>query len=234
MCIAAVALLVTGCGGHEASNHGNTASSPPPGFLKSKPKVQHPTAAHFVATVDNPWFPLQPGTVLTSIGAEGADAVKDVFRVTSDTKVVDGVTCTVVDDRVYTNGTLSERTADWYAQDDKGNVWYFGEATAELNRDGSVKSTEGSWEAGKHGAMAGLFMPARPRVGEAHWQEYQAGQAADQFRVKSIEGNQLMLTEEWSPLEPKVLDHKLYARGVGTVEEATVKGGTEHLALVPR
>src|SRR5207248_11247378 len=111
-----------------------------------------------------------------------------------------------------------------------GNVWYFGEATAELDPRGRVKSTEGTWQAGVHGARAGIYMPAHPRVGQSGRQEYYKGQAEDHFRVLSV--GQRLLTQEWTALEPGVIDHKLYARGVGTVREETVKGGNERNVLV--
>src|SRR5207244_360683 len=120
---------------------------------------------------------------------------------------------------------LEERTSDWYAQDEQGNVWYFGEDTAELTPSGKVKNTEGSWEAGKDGAVAGIFMPASPAVGQSGLQEYYKGQAEDHFQVLSLtapvhtpgaSGNAL-LTKEWTPLEPNVLDHKYYVRGIGNV-----------------
>jgi hypothetical protein len=41
-----------------------------------------------------------------------------------------------------------------------------------------------------------------------------------------------LLTKEWTPLEPGVIDHKLYVRGIGNVEEQTVKGGDERAKLV--
>src|SRR5205814_656697 len=133
------------------------------------------------------------------------------------------------------------RTTDWYAQDRAGNVWYFGEATAELDAHGRVTSTEGSWRAGVNGARAGLFMPAHPRVGQRFRQEYFKGHAEDHFAVLSLaatartpaaSSRHALLTKEWTPLEPGVLDHKLYVRGIGLVKEQSVKGGNERAELV--
>jgi hypothetical protein len=143
-----------------------------------------------------------------------------------------GAPCAVVDDRLYLAGKLEERTTDWYTQDAHGNVWYFGEDTAELTPSGKVKSTEGSWLAGRNGAKPGIFMPAHPKVGQAFRQEYLKGEAEDHFRVVAFLGPSALLTEEWTPLEPGVLDHKLYVRGTGTVLERTVKGGDELNELV--
>jgi hypothetical protein len=154
-----------------------------------------------------------------------------VVRVTGARKTILGVTTTAVSDRLYLSGRLEERTTDWYAQDSMGNVWYFGEATAELDRHGRVKTREGSWQAGVNGARAGIFMPGDPRPGQSGRQEFLRGHAEDHFKVLR-RTHTTVLTKEWTPLEPGVIDHKLYRRGVGTVLEETVKGGDERNTLV--
>ena len=203
---------------------------------------QHaPDPSRFVRTVDNPWFPLRPGTTFVYRGVKDGEPSRDVVRVTSRTRVIQGVRCTAVSDRLYTSGRLSERTTDWYAQDRDGTVWYFGEDTAELDRAGKVTSREGSWLAGVAGARAGVFMPARPRVGQRFRQEYLKGHANDHFqvlslrapvRVPAVSSHRALLTKEWTPLEPDVVDHKLYVRGIGLVDERTIRGGDERNALV--
>jgi hypothetical protein len=194
-----------------------------------------------VARVDNAWFPLVPGTTFVYRGAKDGRPSKDVVTVTGRTKTIQGVRCTVVRDDLYERGRLAERTTDWYAQDASGTVRYYGEATAELDRNGRVTSTEGSWQAGVDGATAGVFMPARPAVGQSFRQEYLRGSAEDHFRVLSLgasvtvpftSSKHALLTEEWTPLEPGVVDHKLYIRGLGLVKEETVKGGSERAVLV--
>jgi hypothetical protein len=195
----------------------------------------------FAPRVDNPWFPLIPGTTFVYRGVKDGKAARDVVTVLHTTKRIQGVRCTSVSDRLYLAGRLEERTTDWYAQDRRGNVWYFGEATAELDRSGHVTSTEGSWLAGRHGAHAGIYMPARPRVGQTGRQEYYKGHAEDHFAVVSvharvsvpyISSSRAVLTKEWTPLEPGTLDHKYYVHGVGTVKEVTVKGPLERDVLV--
>src|SRR5207302_3106277 len=86
--------------------------------------------AGFVARVDNAWFPLEPGTTYVYHGVKDGKPSRAVFTVTDKTKLIHGVRCTEIDDRLYLKGRLGERTKDWYAQDARGNVWYFGEATA--------------------------------------------------------------------------------------------------------
>jgi hypothetical protein len=197
--------------------------------------------ADFGARVDNPWFPLLPGTTFVYTGTENGKPLRDVLRVTHRTATIDGAPCVVIDDRLYVSGRLEERTTDWYSQDSKGNVWYFGEQTASrLDRKGTPV-TSGTWKAGVAGAKPGIYMLANPRVGQSAQQEFYKGQAEDHFQVLSLRAavsvpyvstKAAMLTKEWTPLEPGVLDHKLYVRGVGTVLEETVKGGTEHLELI--
>lgn len=233
----ALAVLVAGCGSGGGSGGGTGASYPRAGAESPLPAIR---PADFTGTVDNAWFPLTPGSVLTYTGAKDGKAARDVFTVTHETYVVDGVRCVVIHDSLYLDGTLEEKTSDWYAQDRAGNVWYFGESTAELDENGHVTSTEGSWQAGKDGATPGIFMPARPAVGQTFLQEYLKGQAEDHFQVLALAASvttpatttaAALLTKEWTPLEPGVVDQKYYVRGIGTVKELAVRGGTESLTL---
>ena len=202
---------------------------------------KHHEAPRFTAAVDNVWFPLKPGTRFVYHGVKDGKPSRDVVTVEHSTKVIQGAPCAVVTDLLYEKGKLEERTTDWYSQDSAGNVWYFGENTAELYPNGRVKNTDGSWLAGVRGAKAGIYMPAHPRAGETGRQEYFKGQAEDHFRVQSLRvraqtpgasSSSALLTSEWTPLEPGVLDHKYYVRGIGTVLEQTVKGGVERNTLV--
>jgi hypothetical protein len=197
--------------------------------------------SNFVATIDNPWLPFKPGTVWHYTGTKDGERAKDVTTVTSRTEVVAGVPCVVVDDKLFLNGKLEETTLDYYVQDRAGNVWYFGEDTQELDANGNITSTEGSWRTGVDGAVPGIFMEGDPVIGHAFQQEYLAGQAEDHFEVLSLTAsvtvpagmyNVALLTKEWTPLEPDVLDHKWYVRGIGEVRELAVKGPKEELSLV--
>ncbi len=198
-----------------------------------------PPVSSFSARVDNPWLPLLPGTRYVYSGVKDGKRARDVVVVTHATRAINGVRCVAVDDRLTLNGRLEERTTDWYSQDARGNVWYFGERTAELDAHGRVTSTEGSWTAGVAGAQAGIFMPAHPRVGQSGRQEYYKGHAEDHFKVIGLFNTvsprgaaKALLTEETTPLEPGTVDHKLYVRGIGTVLEQTERGGDERNELV--
>jgi hypothetical protein len=173
-------------------------------------------------------------------GTRDGEKAEDTVTVTTDTKSIDDVTCVVVRDTLTLDGVLAERTDDYYAQDRVGNVWYFGEDTAELDTAGNVTSTEGTWASGVDGAMAGLFMPADPRIGQSYAQEYYAGHAEDHFvvlltnvavKVPAGSYGDAVQTLEWTPLEPDVLSEKFYVQGIGEVRELDVVGGDERLEL---
>jgi hypothetical protein len=196
----------------------------------------------FSARVTNSYYPLLPGMRWEYRGVKDSRPLRDVVVVTRRVERIGGVTCAVVIDRVHVDGRLAESTVDWFAQDHRGTVWYFGEATRELDRQGRVTSTEGSWRAGVDGARQGVFMPARPQVGRSFAQEHYPGHAEDRFRVVSATAtirvpfgtfqDRALRTEEWTPLEPGVRDAKWYVKGIGQVKEATLKGGDERAELV--
>ena len=229
--ITVVAVPVAGVVGVSSAGAKAHGYSPPP--LKPSKYVRH---------VTNPWFPLTPGTTYTYTGIRDGKEVTNVFKVTHRTKKISGVTATVIDDRLYqAGGKLAEKTTDWYAQDKRGDVVYLGESTKALDSHGNLTDTSGSWLAGRNGAKAGIFMPAHPKVGQSFRQEFLKGQAEDHFKilerhasvtVPAVSSRNAMKTEEWTPLEPGVIDDKFYVRGIGTVKEAAVKGGDEQLELV--
>src|SRR5262245_31828315 len=208
----------------------------------SAPSCPRPSGlpAGFVGLVDNPYLPLTPGTTLTYKGKLDGKPAKDVFSVTDRTKTILGVVTTGGREQGFIQGQLREDTEDWYAQDAAGNVWYFGEDTKELE-NGQVVSTEGSWEAGVNHARAGIFMPAAPEVGQVFKQEDARNVAEDCFKIVDlnasvktpfVSSNQALKTEEFSLLEPGVLDNKYYVRDTGVVREQTGQGGNDVLELV--
>ncbi len=199
------------------------------------------SSPQFSAQVTNQWFPLRPGSMWVYRGVKDGEPSREVMKVTHRTRVINGARCVSVDDRLYLSGRLEERTTDWYTQDRHGNVWYYGERTAELDRNGKLKTTEGSWTAGFEGAEPGIFMYARPKVGQSARQEHLQRQAEDHFQVLRLDASvsvpqgssqHALLTKEWTPLEPGVLDHKYYVRGIGTVLEQSVEGPVERNELV--
>ena len=191
--------------------------------------------ADFVARIDNPYWPMAPGSrwVYREIDDEGNEQRVEV-TVTHRRKTILGIEATVVHDVVSEDGAVIEDTYDWYAQDRDGNVWYLGEDTKEYRR-GEVVGTNGSWEAGVDGAQAGVVMPSDPEVGMAYRQEYYAGEAEDAGEILSLDEDVevpygsfegILKTRDTTPLEPDVVEEKYYAREIGPVLAVAVSGGS--------
>jgi hypothetical protein len=217
------------------------ASCPLPGFGPGRDYHPQIDPANFGPNVTNRYFPLTAGRTLVYTGTKDGKPALNLVAPTSRTRVIDGVRTRVVEDRLYLDNLLQERTSDYYAQDRCGSVWYFGEDTAELDRDGNVVSTEGTWHAGVDGAQPGVFMQAHPQVGRRFRQEWYQGHAEDVFKVVSRSApvtvpygsfRHALRTEETTALEPDVVDNKYYAVGIGEVAELSVRGPREGLKLV--
>ena len=258
--VAALAMVaglaaVAACGEDQTSQQpggANTSNEAIPPFA---PEVAEQPAAdyapeidpsNFVKEVDSPYFPLESGMTWVYEGQteEGPERVE--VTVLQETKRVMGVECVILRDRVWLNGELIEDTFDWHAQDKEGDVWYFGENSKELE-NGKVVSKAGSWEAGVDGALPGIIMPADPKVGDSYRQEYYKGEAEDMAKVISLDGaglngavstrydtfsKDVLVTKDWNPLEPDILEHKYYAPGIGLIGETKVTGAEEKIELI--
>src|SRR6266404_5872386 len=181
--------------------------------------------ANFVATIDNQYFPLQPGTTFIYGGQMPGGFERDEFAVTHNTRVILGVTCVEVHDSVFTDGVLTEDTLDWFAQDRDGNVWYFGENTHELE-DGLITTIDGTFMAGVNGDKPGIIMKAHPAIGDFYRQEFSLNNAEDFADTLSLTESipvpagtfhNCLKSKETTPLEPDILEHKFFAPGVGNV-----------------
>lgn len=230
-------LTLAACGGQAAAPDDTSVA---PSGEAEEPYAPVIEPANFVEGVDNQYFPLTPGTTYIYEGETEDGTERIEVYVTHETKEILGVNCVVVRDTVSLDGELVEDTFDWYAQDKDGNVWYMGEDSKEYE-DGEAVSTEGSWEAGVDGAMPGIIMEAKPLVGDSYRQEYYAGEAEDMGEVLSLTESatvphgsfdNLLMTKDWTPLEPGIAEHKYYAPGVGVVLEVLVEGGSERVELV--
>jgi len=193
----------------------------------------------FVHAITNAYFPLPVGRTLIYRGIRDGVTQIDTVHVTSQTRVLEGITATVVTDVATHNGRLLEKTTDYYAQDKQGNVWYLGEKTAAYSH-GHVDHS-GSWLAGVHDGEPGIVMLAHPQVPDAYRQEFLAGQAQDTAWIVSRGGSiklpfkvvhNVVTSLEFTVLEPKVVDKKIYAPGLGIVKEQAVQGPQEVATLV--
>jgi len=213
--------------------------APPPLPQPGEPVTLDP--ADFVSRIDNPYWPLLPGSkwVYRETDGEGGEQ-RVVVTVTNRAKTILGIDATVVHDVVSEDGELVEDTFDWYAQDRWGNVWYLGEDTKEYE-NGKFVTAAGSWEAGVDGAQGGVIMPGSPEVGMVYQQEYYAGEAEDAGEILSLDEqvevpfgsfDGVLMTKDYTPLEPDVLEHKFYARGIGPVLVVSVSGGADREELL--
>jgi hypothetical protein len=196
--------------------------------------------AGFVATIDNPYYPLPVGRTLVYRGVRDGQTQVDRVTVTSETKVIGGVTATVVKDVAKHGSTLLEKTNDWFAQDTQGNVCYLGEDTKAYLPNGQVDPS-GSWEAGVNGAVSGIIMEADPQIPDSYRQEYLQGEAEDTAWIVGLDGtvevpygieHNALTSLEHTVLEPDVIDKKVYAPGLGIVLEQALAGGQEVAKLV--
>ena len=228
--LAAALALCAGCGGDGGS------------ALPQGSEQVELDPADFTTVIDNPYWPMTPGTRWTYRELDEEGKALDVrVTVSNATKrIANGVTARVVRDTVTSDGEVIEDTFDWYAQDGDGNVWYLGEQTAEFE-DGKVSSRGGSFEAGVDGAEAGVIMPADPEPGLAYRQEYYKGEAEDNGEILSLHEQaqvpaghyrDALLTKDTIAIEPDVLEYKLYAPGVGPVLTLGVSGGGGREQLV--
>ena len=196
--------------------------------------------SNFTHAVNNPYFPLVPGTTTIFGEKDGDDTLERRVTVTHDTKMVMGVKCVVVRDLVTIKGEVEEDTYDWYAQDKQGTVWYFGEATKESKGGGRI-STEGSWEAGVNG-QPGIIMPAHPAPGAPYRQEYSPNVAEDMGQIAAVNESVTVPfgsftgcvhTKEWSMLESGT-EKKWYAKGIGEIRIESARGEVMSLLSVKK
>jgi hypothetical protein len=163
--------------------------------------------------------------------------------VTRNTRVIQGVTCVEVHDTVTLDGELSEDTLDWFAQDRDGNVWYFGENTHELE-DGLITTIDGTFMGGVNGDKPGIVMKAHPAIGDFYRQEFSLANAEDFADTLSLTESvtvpagtfhNCLKSQETTPLETDLLEHKFYAPGAGNVltVDAT-RGDREELVRIRR
>ena len=185
--------------------------------------------------ITNTYFPAPVGKKYIYEGEtpDGSERVEEI-RLT-ETKVIMGITCIVVNFKEYVDDELKEETRDWYAQDNDGNVWYFGEAVDNYE-DGVLVDHDGSWEAGVDGAQPGIIMPADPYVGKRYREEYYPGEAEDEAAIiaKGLDVTvpygsftNCIQTKNWTALEPGIIENKFYAPGIGMVKEVNLDDDTE-------
>lgn len=189
--------------------------------------------------VTNPWLSLPVGREFEYAGEtdEGMETIE--IEITGETKKVLGIKTLVYRDIVWVDGVVVEDTRDYLAQDNKGNVWYFGE-DVDNYENGKIVDHDGSWLAGVDGAKPGYWMKANPKVGDYYKQEFYAGEAEDEAKVLSVNEkvkiglgtySNCLKIQDIVPGDP-VVEYKYYCKQVGglVLEEKPVEG--ERIELV--
>ncbi len=203
------------------------------------PLLALPAPTRFRPRVRSDYFPLRPGARWRYRGFGSEAGQTEVVTVLSRTKPILGIRATVVKDIAREDGEVIERTFDWYAQDRRGRVWYLGENTTSY--DGGTSSKEGSWRAGRDCARAGVVMFPHPALHRAYRQEFLRGEAEDEgmvldgrARVGLAAGQfrRVLVTKDFTTLEPRLLELKFYAPGVGLVLEEGVSPDQGRVELV--
>jgi hypothetical protein len=239
--------IAAGCGGKSSqsttqTSGGGATTAPATSSLPVGSEPFQTDPSDFTTEIDNPWWPMKPGSRWIFRESDAAGSVsKVVVTVLDKTKMIaNGIEARIIHDQVTEDGEIKEDTYDWYAQDSTGNIWYLGEDTTEYE-NGKPKTKEGSWEAGVDGALAGIIMPADPQVGMTYREEYYKGHAEDGASIISTDALAVVpygrfegcvQTRNFSGIEPDVIEEKLYAKGVGVVLEITVSGGSDRAELL--
>jgi hypothetical protein len=183
-------------------------------------------------TIDNEWWPLEPGTQFVWRGSTEEDGERVphriVFTVTDLTKVINGVRTVVGWDRDFSRGQLVESELIFLAQDKEGNVWHFGQYSETW--EGKELVGGQVWLVGHlKGAKAGILMKAQPRLGTPaysegfapppfYWDDYGK---VDKMGLRTCVPagcfEDVLVTDEFEPTKPGAHQLKYYARGVGNV-----------------
>lgn len=198
--------------------------------------------ADFVNAINNPYLSLQPGMVWIYAGKDDHGRKIEIEEeVTSNTKIIRGVTTTVVRKRVWQKNKLIREVSEWYAQDKGGNVWSFGKESKKL-KNSEIIDTTNSWEAGINGAKPGIVMKAYPRAGDTYRQEFVYGKAENIAQVLSNsqttkiglgEYKNCLQIQSWTRLEPALVEYRFYSKEVGNVLRVeNIEGDSGEMTLV--
>jgi hypothetical protein len=192
--------------------------------------------AAFKSVVENPYFPIQPGTVWVYEGTEEGGFRHEEMRVLEEPRLIWGIACTGIREERFQDGDLAEVTTEWFAEDRRGNVWKFGEESIEFEGAGFERTAD-SWVVGEGDAVPWMMISARPAVGESYAGYRPGGQ--DLMLVESISAsvltqagafvNCLQILE--NPADPEDQDIILYAAGVGRVQEISTSGRIELVSI---
>jgi hypothetical protein len=194
----------------------------------------------FVDVVDHLYLPLMPGSTFVFRGSDASgNPVRSRINITGETKQITGVTTTVVRERVYAaNGQVVRDTREYFAQDEEGNVWRFGQARRAV-QGGAFGDAGSSWEAGVAGAEAGIVLKAQPRPGDAYQLAGAPGESPAQMQILALDQRARVpfatfadcITTQQTAASSDADREQAYAPGIGLVRSES-NGQLLHLAYV--
>lgn len=138
--------------------------------------------------VTNPLFPVSAQASVLMLGRIEGKPFRTEVTLLPTTRIIEWqgqqIETLVSQYAAYLDGRITEIAYDFYAQDDAGAVWYFGEDVFDFV-DGAIVTTEGTWLAGKDGPAA-MIMPAAPKVGDVYRPENVPGFVFEEVTVTEV------------------------------------------------
>ncbi|WP_053991527.1 hypothetical protein [Mangrovimonas sp. TPBH4] len=231
-----VLLLIALLASFIACSDDDDASIPSNTIPDDLPDVSQVTFTSPTTITNNYFGPQDVGTIYVyEAGDIGEDPEEEIrIEIRASTKTVMGVPCFIQHDVVYIDDVLIEDTDDWIAQDDEGNLWYFGEFVENYDEEGNFEDNDGSWEAGIDDALPGYWLPFEPSIGQTYLQEYWEDEAEDYAEVISTDETvtidlgtyqNCLMTKDINPFEGNEYELKYYAPGIGLIKEEKYEGG---------
>lgn len=233
-----VSVFLAACNGTEPGLNGASTISNPTNETSNRPASEAdggpagptspelPAPEEFVELVSNPYFPLGPGIVRIYEGDKEGEHRRDEVEVLAETRIIEGVECTSVHQEVFIDGELMEVTDEWFAQDDQGNVWKFGEESIEFETGEAVVD---AWIAGEDGAEPWIFMNAEPKVGDVYFggEDIYEVVSVNVIAVVPVAVFAHSIEVEENPDDPDDSDTIIFSPGAGMVSEASIDGTIE-------
>ena len=182
---------------------------------------------NLVTTGRNNYFILEPGYQLVLEDR----FTKLTITVLDETKVINGITTRVVEEKEWIRGEPYEVARNFFAIDEKSkDVFYFGEEV-DFYKDGKIADHSGTWNAGEKDSKAGLQMAGNPVVGMKYYQEQAPSKAMDRAEIISLTDSlntpagkfyNCLTTKEGTALNFLEVEFKTYAQGIGLIQDESL------------
>ena len=181
-----------------------------------------PEQGGFSIVSTNPYFPLDVGSQWTYEGEEDGEPVELIITILNLTRVIDGVTTRVLEEREFEDEDLVEVSWNYFVEASDGTVCYYGEDVDEFDNGDIVH--EGAWCADEAGNAPGIIMPADPKPGMKYPNEVAPGVAEDEAKIVGIGPvsvpfgtfTETIRVREFDPMDGEK-GYKVFAAGMGLI-----------------